>query len=62
MSRCSSIFRHIYNSDCKTIMIKVEKEALLALPKAEISFLSNFQKICIYFLIYGFSFYGNSLS
>ena len=43
-------------------MFKVDKQVFLALPRAEISSLSNFQKICLYFLVFGFSFYGNRLS
>ena len=43
-------------------MFEVEKQVLSALPRAEISSLSNFQKICLYILISRSSFYGNRLS
>ena len=42
-------------------MFKFEKQVFLALPSAEILFL-NFQKICLYILVCGSSFYGNRLS
>ena len=41
---------------------KLRNKFFLALPKAEISFLFNFQKINLYFLVCGSSFYGNRLS
>ena len=62
MSKCSQIFRHIYHSDCKIIMFKVEKQDLFRSSKAEISSLANFQKICLYFLVCRSSLYGSRLS
>ena len=62
MSRCSPIFRHIYHPICMIIMFKVEKQVLLVFPRAEISSLSNSQKIYLYFLVGGSSFYGDRLS
>ena len=59
MSRCSPIFRHIYYTDCKITMFKVEKQVLSALPRAEFSSLSNFPKICLHILVDRSSFYGN---
>ena len=62
MSRCSPIFRHIYQLDCKIICSKLRNKFFLALPRVENSSLSSFQKICLNFLIGGSSFYGNRLS
>ena len=41
---------------------KLRNKSLLALPRAEILSLSNFQKISLYFLVGGSSFYGIRLS
>ena len=59
MSKCLPIFGHIYRPDCKIIMFKVEEQVL---SSSEILSLSNFQKICLYFLVGGSSFYGNRLN
>ena len=40
----------------------LRNKLFLALSRAEISSLSNFSKICLYFLVCGTSFYGNRLS
>ena len=45
--------------DCKITMFKVDKQVLF---RAEISSLSNFQKICLYFCESRFSFYGKKPS
>ena len=42
--------------------MKLRNKFFSALPRAEISSLSNFQKICLYFLVGRSSFYGNRLS
>ena len=62
MSRCSPIFRQIYRPDCKIKCLKLRNKFFLALLKAEISSLSNFQKTCLYFLVGGSFFYGNRFS
>ena len=62
MSRCSPIFRQIYHLHWKIIVFKIEKQVLSSFPRAKILFLFNFQKICLCFLVGGFSIYGNLLS
>ena len=62
MSKCSPIFKHIYPLDYKIIMFKVEEQVLVALPRAEISSLSNFQKNMPLLFGGGSFFYGNRLS
>ena len=62
MSRCSPIFRHIYPLECKIKCSKLINKLFLALPRVEISSLSNFQKICLNILVGESSFYGNRLS
>ena len=51
MSRCPPISRQIYHPDCKIIVFKVEEQVL-----------SNFQKICLFFLVGGSFFYDNKLN
>ena len=44
--------------DCKIVMFKVEKQVIFNPLKAEISSLSSFQKICLYFFNCRFLSYG----
>ena len=48
--------------ECTIIMFKVEKQTFSTLFRAEISSLSNFHKICLYFLVSGSLFYENKLN
>ena len=62
MSNCYPITKYIHLTDCKIMMLKDEKQIFSALSRAEISSLSNFHKICLYFLVGGSLFNENKLN